>query len=173
MRRDSAVDRVVGVVGLVAFVLGLTLYLYAQAPGGQPGGLPPAAPGGPAPGAPGGGAGVAPGGPPPGGGGMPMAPGFQPGGPAGPGMPSMGGMPSSMGGGMGGSPAIAVQGVYVYVVHGDILFQFSTDGLRLVKWAKLEVPMETAAPARTKPGGERPPEGGKPMGMGKPPKTQR
>jgi len=122
------------VVGLMACLFGMTLSLYAQAPGEGGTGLPPPAPGGPAPGAPGGPPAMGPGGGAPGG--APMM--HQQGGPMG-------------GGGPAEQPAIAVQGLYVYVVRGDILFQFTVEGLRLVKWAKLEVPSEATTPLPTKP----------------------
>jgi hypothetical protein len=49
---------------------------------------------------------------------------------------------------MSTAPAIAVAGDHVYVVKGNVLYQFAVDGLRLVAKAELEPPAAPEKAAR-------------------------
>jgi len=107
---------------------------------------------------PGGPQGGFPGGPQGGRGGFPGGPGGQGGFPGGPG--GQGGFPGGPGGqgmmrpmmGMMGAPAtITATDKYVFVLRGDQLLQYSTDGLKLV--GKAMLPRDERGP---RPGGEGP-----------------
>ena len=81
-----------------------------------------------------------------------------------------GGMPL-LGGGRGGA-ALAVSGEYVYVLHGNTLYQFAAEDLKLVKKVTLEEDRPMGPPMGP-PGGERRDFGGRRPGGPRPPGGER